>query len=671
MRSMSFTQRMRSHPLGPHAAGAHRSTARLTVLSGIVLTALVMALLARPPAALGAPPAGGTPPLLPVPQSVQWTGPQVPLSGTVAVVTLGEVSDDDVAAVTEQITDAGGTVAASGAKPTARVVLATAEANVSTWLPASQSVPTQAEGYLLATISKDVPTVVALGRDADGLFHAVTVLDQLIQDGTVTGAQVRDWPTMPVRGVVEGFYGPPWSHQARLDTISYMGEQRMNTYIYAPKDDPYLRKNWRGLYPAAELGRMEELSQAAQEAHVDLVVTLSPGDSICYSSQEDYEAAVAVFEQLRGIGITSFYVALDDLLGSDGLPAPLCESDTSQFGDEDRLVSLARAQAHFLNRIQNEYIWPNGLPDLWTVPTHYVGMTATPYMTAFGSALDDAVRVQWTGRAIVTDSITTTQAAQAKKNYGTSSLVVWDNFPANDGDNQARLFLGTMPARSTDLGKATTGITANPMIQPYASRLALADYAGYSWNPAKHDSQAAHDAAIAQIVGADSGPTWQTAQAFVDVHRQWEYSAWRATDTWGEIYRFIWAAEGQDDADLEAKATVLRTRLQLLSAAPTTLASVEEEGFYTDAKPWIEVTSQWAKADLAAIDLILALRRGDTAGAQKAHDTMEAMVAATAAGKVDSLDEQGNVVANAVAPTIGEKAMSELVDEAREAWKNR
>ncbi|MBO3725712.1 beta-N-acetylglucosaminidase domain-containing protein [Actinomyces bowdenii] len=668
---MSFTQRMRSHPLGPRAAGTHQSTVRLTLLSCILLGALIMALLARPPVALADQAPEDSPVLLPVPQSVAWQGPAVPLTGSVEIVTLGrDAGDDDVAAVRELVTDAGGTVAASGAKASARIVLGSADADLSAWLPASQSVPEQAEGYLLATMDRGVPTAVLLGRDADGLFHATTVLGQLIEEGAITGAQVRDWPTMAVRGVVEGFYGPPWSHQARLDTISYMGTQRMNTYIYTPKDDPYLRKNWREPYPAGELGRMEELSRAAQEAHVDLVVALSPGDSICYTSQEDYEAAVAVLEQLRGIGITSFYLAFDDLLGGDGLPAPLCESDTAQFG-QDRLVALAGAQAHFLNRVQNEYIRPHGLPDLWTVPTHYVGMEATPYITAFGSALDDSIRVQWTGRAVVTDSITTAQAAQAKKNYDTSSMVIWDNFPANDGENQARLFLGAMPARSTDLSSAVAGITINPMIQPYASRLAMADYAGYSWNPAAHSPQAARDAAIADIVGDSSGATWETMQAFVDVQEQWEYSGWKPTDAWGDIYRFIWASQGQDDADLTARATVLRARLQLLSTAPTTLASVEEEGFYTDAKPWIEVTSQWAKADLAAIDLILALRRGDEAAAQKAHDTMEAMVAATATGRVDSLDEQGNAVANAVTPKVGENAMGELVDEARKAWRNR
>lgn len=645
----------------------HQRRPRSLLLPLLTGLALVLAAVVPPaPARAAEPPA-----LNPVPQSVSWSGPAVDLTGSVEIIKVGTRAGDDVVnRATRLVTAVGGRVVPRGGA--ARIVVGSNDGEASRYRPASLSVPTQAEGYALATTSAGVPTVVALGSDADGAFHATTVLEQITVRGRVTGATIRDWPAMSRRGVVEGFYGIPWSHQARLDALAYMGRQRMNTYVYAPKDDPYLRKNWRELYPAAELGRMRELSRAAQAAHVDMVVTLSPGEDICYSSQEDFDAAVAVFEQLRSIGITSFYVALDDLLGSDGLPAELsCQSDSAQFTGGDRLTRLAQAQAHFLNRVQREYVKPNDLANLWTVPTQYVGLEATAYKRTFGAALDNSVRVQWTGRGIVTDAITTQQARAAKGHYDTSSLVIWDNFPTNDGENQARLFLGAMPSRSTDLGTAASGILTNPMIQPYASRLALADYAGYAWNPAGHSSQAARDAAIARIAGAGSGTTWEALHAFVDVHQQWEYSGWRSTDTWKDIYDFIEAARQQDQADLDAKASALRARLVLLRDAPTTLASVADKGFYTDTRPWIEVTSQWARADLAALDLILALRRGDTAAAQRAQTTMEAMVAATSRARVSSLDEQGNVVANAVVPKVGENAMSELVEEARTAWRNR
>lgn len=587
------------------------------------------------------------------------------LTGTVEIVKVGgRAGDDVVKAATAIVTDAGGKVVARRGR--ARIVVGTNDGNASQYRPTSLSVPAQAEGYALMTSSAGVPSVIALGSDASGAFHAMTTLRQITVGGKITGAIITDWPTMQVRGVVEGFYGIPWSHQARMDMLSYMGSQRMNTYVYAPKDDPYLRARWRERYPASDLTRLKQLSQTARAAHVNLVVTLSPGEDICYSSPEDYAAATNVLEQLRGIGITSFYVAFDDISGDF-----TCNSDSAQFTAAGDKAALAQAQAHFLNRIQREYLKPKRLPDLWMAPTQYTGTDKTAYKTTLGQELDPAISVQWTGRGIVTDSITTEQASQAASAYGTSRLIIWDNFPTNDGENQARLFLGAMPARSADLTTAVTGITTNPMIQPYASRLAVAEYASYAWNPARHSAQATREAAMIQIVGASSGPAWEAMQAFVDVHEQWEFTGWQASDTWNDIYTFIWALDGDDDADIEAKAATLRTRLQLLKNAPGTLASVKVRGFYNDTKPWIDATSNWASADLAAIDLVLALRKGDTVAAQKAQTTMEAMVTRAAAKRVSTLGDNGRPQASAITPTLGDTGMGELVDHARQAWSNR
>ena len=44
-----------------------------------------------------------------------------------------------------------------------------------------------------------------------------------------------------IRGVIEGFYGAPWSHEQRLDLIDFLGERGMNTFVYSPKDDPLVR----------------------------------------------------------------------------------------------------------------------------------------------------------------------------------------------------------------------------------------------------------------------------------------------------------------------------------------------------------------------------------------------------------------------------------------------
>ena len=48
-----------------------------------------------------------------------------------------------------------------------------------------------------------------------------------------------------IRGVVEGFYGVPWQHEDRLWLLERMRGWGMNTYVYAPKDDPFHLARWR------------------------------------------------------------------------------------------------------------------------------------------------------------------------------------------------------------------------------------------------------------------------------------------------------------------------------------------------------------------------------------------------------------------------------------------
>ena len=64
------------------------------------------------------------------------------------------------------------------------------------------------------------------------------------------------------KGVIEGFYGLPWSHEARLSMVDFLADIGLNSYIYAPKDDPYHNKKWRDPYPKK---RAEEISDLARD----------------------------------------------------------------------------------------------------------------------------------------------------------------------------------------------------------------------------------------------------------------------------------------------------------------------------------------------------------------------------------------------------------------------
>jgi hyaluronoglucosaminidase len=58
---------------------------------------------------------------------------------------------------------------------------------------------------------------------------------------------------------------------------------KANTYIYAPKDDPYHRDKWREPYPADKLAELRDLVDRARANHVRFTFALSLGTSVCYS----------------------------------------------------------------------------------------------------------------------------------------------------------------------------------------------------------------------------------------------------------------------------------------------------------------------------------------------------------------------------------------------------
>ena len=49
----------------------------------------------------------------------------------------------------------------------------------------------------------------------------------------------------PIRGVIEGFYGPFYTFPERNDLIRFVGQHGYNLYIYGPKNDRQHRNRWR------------------------------------------------------------------------------------------------------------------------------------------------------------------------------------------------------------------------------------------------------------------------------------------------------------------------------------------------------------------------------------------------------------------------------------------
>ena len=97
---------------------------------------------------------------------------------------------------------------------------------------AAGNVPQKAGAYSLSVTQQGIRMT---GYDDEGLFYAAQTLLQLAEKTpsgvTVPVVEVLDWPDVPFRGTIEGFYGLPWGQEGRISQFKFYGKYKMNTYI--------------------------------------------------------------------------------------------------------------------------------------------------------------------------------------------------------------------------------------------------------------------------------------------------------------------------------------------------------------------------------------------------------------------------------------------------------
>lgn len=348
------------------------------------------------------------------------------------------------------------------------------------------------EGYVMAVDRDDLAggTIVIEGKSGDGTFYGVQTLKQLTEKTengvAVAEAVIKDEPTMSVRGSIEGFYGTPWSHEDRLSQIEFYGDQKLNTYIYAPKDDVYHREQWRVPYPETEMKRMQDLIDTSKENKVDFVFSLSPGNDIHFDGAEgeaDYQALVKKCQSLYDMGVRSFAIFFDDIANKDG-----------------------KKQAELLNRFNKEFIQAKGdIKPLITVPTEYdsnvmgLGSGVNQYTKDFAGTLDKSVKVLWTGSAVVPEGIDVANAQKVKEVYG-DRMGIWWNYPCTDYIKE-KLALGPIYGLDKGLEKEVDFLVMNPMEHAELSKITLATGADYAWNTAAYDYEKSFETAIDELYG--------------------------------------------------------------------------------------------------------------------------------------------------------------------------
>ncbi len=405
-------------------------------------------------------------------------------------------------------------------------------------------------------------------------------------------------PSPQLRGVVEGYYGRPWSGEARRDVIRFMGAHGLDTFVYGPKNDPYHRDRWREPYPDAATADFRETARIARRAKVRFVVAVSPGLDVCFAGRDDFAALTAKLAQLARVRVRHFALFFDDVGG--GLSKA---EDVARYGGTDQ-EALARGHADLVNRT-DRWLRRRRLPGLvFMVPSDYAGTECRPYHRALARALRPHMPIGWTGSGVFAETLTGAEARAFRACLGDHPIVLWDNFPVNDAVLSSNLHLGPLTGRDGDLARAVRGHLLNPMTQAHASLIAIGTAAAYFAAPDAYDPESAWHATLAELdpSGGLAVLAEQTRSSPLDLDDARALAA--AVDAVTASY----ATPAWQDAMAALDAEIARQ-----ARAPATIAtSLDGTPLGDEIAPWVAELAAHAAAEADGARLLRAMKPGLT-----------------------------------------------------------
>lgn len=406
----------------------------------------------------------------PVPQSVNWGEKAFASAGAKFAIKKAATTDAyAVALLQERLTQANDGISLTIGKKGEETVSAV-EANI----------PSTAEGYYLKVAADGI---VVAGTDDAGTYYGVQTLLQILAQPNVMSVEIKDYPACAQRGVIEGFYGNPWSDADRKSQFDFYGKNKLNIYVYGPKDDPYHREKWRENYPDDKAAVIRSLAEAAKKNHVSFVWAIHTGGSI-NNSESDFKAVVNKLEHVYSLGVRNFSIFFDD------------------FGGADADLQVAECN----------YVWENfimkhdDLNKLSMCPTKYNAAYAgwnknDAYLRGLGNGLHKGIEVMWTGDGVA-DMINQSDLDFFKTATNGLAPFIWLNYPVNDyciGHMLMGKFYGNDQGDNA-FGSKMTAFTSNPMEYAEASKVALYGVADYSWNMKDYNPEANWERAIKYLM---------------------------------------------------------------------------------------------------------------------------------------------------------------------------
>lgn len=536
--------------------------------------------------------------IYPKPQQMDYTSSEgMKFDGTVDIVVRGEQDAVTLSKLKEVLENEGISYEESSevSEDKATILVTTDAADYSAYGYDTDAALSEEQGYVLEATNDENAKgqVTIIGADEDGAYYGVLTLEQLLEqkaaDGSFAETVISDYPSIKLRGFVEGFYGFPWSFEERLGLIRDTAEFKMNTYIYAPKDDPYHKDQWRTPYPDDKAEEIRQLVEESNKDNVSFCWSAHPGYGFNYSTDDDYNALIAKFEQLYSLGVRQFGISYDDLSGY--------VSGTNH--------------ANIINRVNQEFVKAKGdVKPLIVVATRYCnswGSSMSTYFTPFMETLDEDVVVMWTGSDTMS-AITRESYEWPKQQTGVyRDLAAWWNYPVNDYC-EGNLMMAPLEILDTDVDNLS-GFFLNPMCQAEASKVAIFSGADYSWNVSGFAYMESWERAIEELVP-------EASDAFRRFADNLSFIKEGETFAFDESRYLVEKLEALNEAlkngeSIREAAAALKAEFETMRTDAAALRNIQNTGLLEEISTHLDAYDALAQAGIASMNGFITACDGD------------------------------------------------------------
>jgi hypothetical protein len=260
----------------------------------------------------------------------------------------------------------------------------------------------------------------------------------------------------PELGLIEGFYGRPWTWDEREDQARFLKSAGYDFYLYAPKGDAYLRRRWQEDHPQADADRLARLSRVCADFGLTFGVGLSPFEAYRDFGDQAKAALARKLAFFDAAGMTELAILFDDM-----------RADTP-----DIAATQARMVTWIAERTAARHIivCPTIYSDDPQLPRIF-GAAPPTYLEDLAAGLDPAIGLFWTGEEVCSREYSAGHLERIAARIGRKPIL-WDNYPVNDGPRMSPyLYLRAFTGRPAMIGAHLSAHAVNPSLQPTLFRI--------------------------------------------------------------------------------------------------------------------------------------------------------------------------------------------------------